>query len=147
MVVAGGLTEDFRAVLDATALGVLGAEIEPADAGKGYGVGAHGARLQRHVKIAMGEARRAKAFGRRPDGQKFRVGRGVIVGLNQVMAAGEDSAGPSIDDDGAHRHLAPGRCAPGVGESFSHGIGPGYWVSRHGARVAVQSFARKGFAH
>jgi hypothetical protein len=94
----------------------------------------------------MGEAGNAKAFGRRPDRQQFRVRRGVGLGHHQIVAAGEDIAGPPIDDDGAHRHLATRSTPPGIGQRRRHGINPCLTVSRHGARVAVQSFARKGFA-
>ncbi len=48
-VVAGGLAEDARALLDAAAFGVLGAEIEPADASKRDCLGAHRTGLQSDI--------------------------------------------------------------------------------------------------
>src|SRR5690606_19461188 len=50
-VMAGGLREHPRAVLDAAALGVVGAEIEPPHPGQGDRRGAHGAGLQGDVEV------------------------------------------------------------------------------------------------
>ena len=64
-VVAGRLIEDARPVLDAAALGIRCAVIEPADARERDRRRAHGARLQRHVEIAAGEPLRAERRARR----------------------------------------------------------------------------------
>src|SRR5579864_8002081 len=58
-VVAGRLLEEARAVLDGAALGIVGAEIEAADARERDRGGAHGAGLERDVEIALLEARPA----------------------------------------------------------------------------------------
>src|SRR6266571_5580234 len=54
-VVAGRLVEDARAVLDPAALCIVGGEIEPADPREPDRRGAHRARLQRDVEIAVSE--------------------------------------------------------------------------------------------
>src|SRR5215472_215123 len=54
-VMGGRLVEQARAVLDSTSLRVVGAEIEPAQAGQGDCGGAHRARLEGNVEIAFGE--------------------------------------------------------------------------------------------
>ena len=58
-VMAGRLGEEARAVLDRAALGIAGAEIEPAQARERDRGGAHGAGLERDIEIAILEPRRA----------------------------------------------------------------------------------------
>src|SRR5260370_227797 len=62
-VMAGRLVEDARTVLDTAAFRIVGGEIKPADAGKTDRRGAHRARLQGDIKIAIGEALRAELGG------------------------------------------------------------------------------------
>lgn len=104
-VVAGGLLEDARAVLHAAALGVVGSEIDPADAGEGDGLGAHGAGLQGDVKVAGGQPGLPQCGGGAADGEDFRVSRGVCPVLGLVAGGGDDPPGGGIDDHRAHRHL------------------------------------------
>ena len=53
--VGGRLVEQVRAVLDGAPFRIVGAEIEPAQVGQGDCRGAHRARLEGDVEIALGE--------------------------------------------------------------------------------------------
>ena len=71
--VADGAREDPRAVVDAAALGVLGAVIDPAQAREARRRRAHRAGLERDVEIAADQPRRAQPRGGRPDHQQLGV--------------------------------------------------------------------------
>ena len=75
--VAGRLVKDARPVVDAAALGVIGAEGQAANARQGYGGGAHGAGLKGHDKVAIGKTGRTKAGRGFADNQYLGVGRWI----------------------------------------------------------------------
>src|SRR5215510_1923997 len=77
-VVAGRRGEEPHAVLHRAALGIGGGVIEPADARKRHGGGAHGAGLERDVEVTVGEALRAERGGGGADRQELGV-RGRIA--------------------------------------------------------------------
>ena len=91
-------------MIDAAALGVKRPEVEVADAGKGYGLRAHGARLQGDVEIAVREARRPGYAAGFANGQQLGMGGRIIVPLDPVVGAGDDFAAP--DDHRADGDLA-----------------------------------------
>ena len=91
-VVAGRLVEHARAVLDAAALGIGSAEIEPADTRERDGSRAHGAGLQRHVEIAAGEPFLAEHRAGGADGQQLGM-RGRVFQLARAVAGGICFAG------------------------------------------------------
>ena len=90
--------------LDAAALGIIGAEIEPADAGKGDGRRAHRAGLQGDIEIAADQARLAESLSGGADGQDFGMGRGIVELFHAVAGPGDDLT--VLDQNGADRHLA-----------------------------------------
>src|SRR5512146_2515106 len=77
-VVAGRLRKEARAVLDGAAFRIWRTEIEPADAGKGDGRGAHGARLDRDVEVAIDQPLAAEPGASLSDGEQLSV-RGWIA--------------------------------------------------------------------
>ena len=101
----GGLGEDARAVLDAAALGIGRAVIEAADAGEGNGLRAHGAGLQRDIKIAARQPFRPERVGGLADHQHFGMGRGVGRLARAVARHRDHPPSCALDQHGAHRHL------------------------------------------
>ena len=106
-VVAAWLIEDARPVLDAAAFRIIGAEIEPAQAGKADRRGAHGARLEGDVEIAFGKALGAELGRTRTQHQHLGMRRRVTVRLDAIAGGGEDPP-LAVDQHGPHRHLAAG---------------------------------------
>ena len=87
---AGGLREKARAMLHRAAFGIGRAEIKPADAGEGDGRGAHGARLERHIEIAVDQPLAAELRAGRADGKQLgmrrRVAQGRACGCRRLPA-------------------------------------------------------------
>ena len=104
-VVAGRLAEDAGAVLDAAALGIGCAVVEPPDARERDGGGAHRARLQGYIEIAPGQSLGAKARAGAPDDQQLGVRR-RIVQLPRPVARGGQKRPVRANNHGADRHLA-----------------------------------------
>ena len=90
-VVAGRLAEDARPVLDATALGVGRAEVEPPDARERDGRRAHRAGLQRDVEVGVRQPLRSERGAGRADRQHLGV-RGRIVQLARAVAGARQHA-------------------------------------------------------
>src|SRR3989304_490471 len=88
------LGEETRAVLDRAARGIDRAEIEAADAGKGDGSRAHGARLERPIEVATGEPLAAE-FGARAARVARGAGGAVGSGRGSVGLPGRASTSPS----------------------------------------------------
>src|SRR5262249_23820049 len=101
---AGRRGEIAHAVLDRAALGIGGAVIDPSDAGERDRRRAHGAGLERHVEIAVGQPLAAQRLRRAADrhhlGMRGRIaiGKRAIAGLRDQIAVAHDHA--------ADRHLA-----------------------------------------
>lgn len=103
---AGGLVEEPRAVHDGAALGVFGAEHQPANARVADRPGAHGAGFERHHQSEAGQPV-VSAFRRRlPKRQHLGVGRRVMRPDRAVGRNRDHFAGGLVDDDGADRGLA-----------------------------------------
>src|SRR5579859_812741 len=81
--VAGRLAVDARPVIDAAALRIIGAEIEPADAGEGNRRRAHRAGFQGDIEVALDQARLAQQAAGLADGEDFGVGGGVFQLLDR----------------------------------------------------------------
>ena len=107
-VVAGRRGEEPHAVVDRAALRVGGAVVEPPDAGERHRRGAHGAGLERHIEIAVGQPFGAERGGGLADRDHLRMGGRVAVGERAVAGLRDHLA--VADDDAADRHLARG-CA------------------------------------
>ena len=86
---AGRLAEDARAVLDAAALRIGGAVVEPAEARERDGGGAHRARLQRHVEVAADQPLGAERGTGGADHQQLGVGRGVVQLARAIARRGQ----------------------------------------------------------
>ncbi len=125
--VAIGLIEETHTVFDRTALGIVSAEIEPAQAGMGDGTGAHGAGLERHIEIAAIEPARAAHGKRGANGQQLGMGGGIGQRLHAVALGREDAV--ALDDDGAHRGFAGSGSLLGEAQGDLHGRGLGHGVS------------------
>ena len=145
-VMAGRLREEARAMLDGAALWVWRTEIEPAKPREGDGRGAHGARLERDVEIAIDEPLAAEPGASLADGEELGMG-GRIAKLKRAVAGfGQHLAGR------AHHHGADGNLAQkvrglGLGEGEIHG--PLAWLlhickrlSHHGGEIARKREAR-----
>ena len=92
-VVAGGLGEKPRSVVDRAALGVGRGVVEAADAGVADGAGAHRAGLQRDIEIAIGEPGVSEPARGLADRQHFGMGGGVGIFAGAVAGARDDFAG------------------------------------------------------
>ena len=117
---AGRLLEEARAVLDRAHLLVRRAEIEPADAGEGNGGGAHGARLERHIEIAIGEPLAAELAGRLADRQQFGMGGRVAVGERAVAGRRRGSRPARSVMTQPTGHLATPSGGFGFGQGMQH---------------------------
>ena len=115
--VAGGLAEEARAVVDSAALGVRGGIIEPAQAGERDRAGAHRAWLERHIKIAADQPFGAKPGRGLADDQHFRM-RGRIGEFAGAVSGARDH-GAFANKRGADRRFAAqfGRTRLGEGEA------------------------------
>lgn len=123
-------------MIDAAALGVKRPEVEVADADKGDGLRAHGARLQGDVEIAVREARRPGYAAGFANGQQLGMGGRIIVPLDPVVGAGDDFAAP--DDHRADRDLARRSCVFRLLEGRRHMRtgGGGLFVPTHAETVS-----------
>ena len=106
---ARGRSKKSHAAVDGAALWVEGAVIKPADAGERDGAGAHHARLERDIKVAIGKALGAERGGCRTDRDHFGVRGRIAVGQRAVAGAGDDAA--VMHNNAADRDLPalPGR--------------------------------------
>ncbi len=111
---AGFLRKKKRAVFHRPAFLILGGEIEPAQPGEGNRPGAHGAGLERHIKVAAGQSLVAHKPGGGADRQDFGVGGRVVVFHRAIAGGGDDFSVP--DDAGADRRLAARGGGAGLGE-------------------------------
>src|SRR6516165_5943082 len=85
-VMAGGSRKEARTMLDGAALRIWSAEIEPADAGKGDGRCAHGARLERNIQVATGEPLAGEFGAGLPNGDELGM-RGGIAELKHPVSS------------------------------------------------------------
>ncbi len=123
LVVGGRLLEHPRPVLDCPALWVVGAEIKPAQASQADRRGAHRARFERDVEIAIDKTHGAELRGAGAQHQHLGVCGRIAIGLDPVAGGGENAA-LAIDEHGADRHLAARRCRFGLGKGECHRPGP-----------------------
>ena len=114
-----------RTVIHATALGIVGAEIDPAQSCEGDGLGTHGTGFQGDVEIGLGQALGDTGRGGRAQHQQLRMGGGIVQLLDPVARRGEDASAAAIDQHGAHRHLAARAAALGLGQRLGHRIAGG----------------------
>lgn len=117
--VAGGLVEDARPMLDPAALGIVGGKDQTAKMGQGDRLGAHRAGLQGHVEGAAVQPGPPQAFGGFADRQDFRM-RGGIGQFERPVAGSGQHPALGIDQNRAHRHLVAGRRRPGFRQRHVH---------------------------
>ena len=112
---AGWLGKEARAVLDGTAFRIWRAEIEPADARKGDGRGAHAAWFERDIQVAADEPLAAEPGTSLPDRQQLGMGGGIVGAERPIAGAGQHLAGWA-HQHGADRNLAqkPGGLSAGM---------------------------------
>src|SRR5690606_40112403 len=103
---AGRLREDARPGLDAAALGIARAVVEPPDACEGDGCCAHRAWLQGDIEAEAGEPLGTYGAAGLPNDQYFRVCRRVGQLARTVAGAGDHHA------VGRNDHRTPGNLAP-----------------------------------
>ena len=105
-------------------LGVGRTEYDTRQAGVQQRHGAHGAGLQRDVKLALRQPVVAQQGGGVAQGDYFSVGGGVVGGDGAVVAGGDDlrSVGAGAQDHGAHRHLARQPGVVGLVQSQAHAV-------------------------
>ena len=158
-VMAGRPVEQPSAMQHRAAFRIGRPEIEPVEAGMGDRAGAHGARLERNIEVAAGEAAPAQFFGGAPDCQHLGMGGRIEAPLGLVAGAGDDPAAVAQHDNRADRHFvalrppsaplpAPGpsgwrragRSFPGSRSCTFRGVacGPGSTPLRTAARGAMR---------
>ena len=94
----------MHAIINRSAFGIGGTIIEPANARECDRAGAHRARLERDIKIALNEPLGAERRACRPDGNQLGMRGGVMVGERAI--AGTRDNGAIVHDDAADRDLA-----------------------------------------
>ncbi len=106
---ARGRSKKSHAAVDRAALWVEGTVIKPADAGERDGAGAHHARFERDIKVAIGKALGAERSACRTNRDHFSVRGRIVVGERAVTGTGDDAA--VMHDNAADRDLPalPGR--------------------------------------
>jgi len=111
LMMARGRSKKLHAAVDGTALWVKGAVIKPADAGERDGAGAHRARLERYIKVAIGKALGAERGGRCTDRDHFSMRSRIAVGQRTVAGTGDNAA--VMHNNAADRDLSalPGRAS------------------------------------
>lgn len=117
-VVTGGMVENAGAVFDAAALGVVGAEIHPAQPGQGNGGGAHGTGFQGDVEGGPGEPVVADTMAGIAQGADLGMGTGVMGGDGAIPALPQDLTLPN--QDRPHRDLAHCRRPLRQGQGITH---------------------------
>ena len=116
--VAGGRREEAHPIFDSAAFRIRRPEIKPPDARKRYRRGTHGARLQRHIKIAVGEPFTAKRRRRRTNRNELRV-RGRIV-VSDGAIAGSSDHGTVSHNRTAHGYFTARSGGPGFFKGDLH---------------------------
>ena len=124
---AGGLSEEMRAVIHCAAFRIWRGIIDAAQTRERDRPRAHGARLQCHIKIATDEPLRAYLLAGLTNGQQFGMGRRVTVGHGAVACHRQHR--PLADNDSPHRHLTHGGGLPGGIKGQAQGIS--FIISRH----------------
>ena len=85
-------------------LRVVRAEEHAADARVDDGAGAHGARLKRHIEVAVNQPFRSDLASRFAQRKNFGMGGGIKIAQSAVAGGCEHDT--VFHDDGPHRHLA-----------------------------------------
>jgi len=120
-VVAGRGLEHPRAMFHPAALGIVGTEHEAADAEQADRLRAHRAGFQRHVQVALGQARFPPRSGGGTQRQQLRM-RGRIRQLLHPVARAREDGAVRPGHDRAHRHLPPRGGRTGFLQRRIHGL-------------------------
>ena len=115
------LVKEARAVLDRAGFRIIGAEIQPAQAGQGDRRGTHRARLEGDIKIALGEMRGAEPRSAGTQCQHLGMRGRIAIDLDPV-AGGSEKTALAIDQHGADRDLTARRRRRGFGEAEQQGL-------------------------
>ena len=107
-------------VLDAAALGVGGAEVEPADARERDRRRAHRAGLQRDVEVGARRAAPSPSAAQACADRQHLGVRGRVGQLARAVAGAGQHRAVRAHDHGAHRHLAARGRGLGLGERRQH---------------------------
>lgn len=116
--VAGRLREEAHAIVHRTALRVLRAVVEPADAGEGNGGGAERAGLQRHIEIRARQPLLAELAGGLADHRDLGMGGHVVLRPGAVARLRDDRA--VLDQNRPDGHLAARAGGPRLGKRDLH---------------------------
>ena len=84
----GRLVEQARAMLDRAGFRIIGAEVQPAQAGQGDRRGTHRAWLEGDIEIALGEMRGAEPRGAGAQHQHLGMRGRIAIGLDPVAGGG-----------------------------------------------------------
>ena len=98
------MIENFEDRAGSARLGVERADDQASQPGVNHGSGAHGARFERDVEMAIGEPVVAERAGRLAQGDDLGVSRGIDVSQYTILPRGNDLI--LEDDDSANRHLS-----------------------------------------
>jgi len=108
-VVAGGLFEKPRPVLDPAAFRIIGAENHLADAGECDRSRAHRTWFQGNIEVARDQSGNFQASAGVANHKYFRMCRRITVHLNTIAGCCEYDTGRGINDDGADRNFSSRR--------------------------------------
>ncbi len=101
-------------------LGIVAAVNQARDPRVNQGASAHGARLERDGRDAIGQTPIAQFAGRLAEGENFRVGGGIGIDLPTIVPAADDAIRGRVIDDAAHRHFVHRQGFLGLGDRLTH---------------------------
>ncbi len=115
------LRKNARAMFHPPSLGISRAIIEPGDSGMGNRTRAHGTWFQRHIKIAIAEAKITQMCRRRANRDDFGMGGRVIIPPVAIFTLPDNDAAPRYNR--ANRHFLRSGSGTGKLQRTGHGGG------------------------
>src|SRR5947207_809062 len=141
-VVAGRRSKEPPARFYRAALGIGRAVIQPPYPRERDRGGAHRARLQRHVEVAIDQPLAADDFSGEPDGENFGMRGGIPLGQGAVSGRGDDLI--VAHDHASDRHFAGFSCCFGRFQRQIHERRCGHASSLRENSVTTSAFSKSG---
>ena len=104
MMIELGMIQDLQHGMDGTSLGICSSVNQTANSRVRDGAGAHGARLDRDVEIAIEESIVADGLSGFAQREDFGMSGGIVRTEGTIAAATDHPT--LVNDDGSHRHFA-----------------------------------------
>src|SRR2546423_1151952 len=141
-VVAGWRSKEPHARFYRAALGIGRAVIQPPYPRERDRGGAHRARLQRYIQVAIDQPLAADDFGGEPDGENFGMRGGIPLGQGAVSGRGDDLI--VAHDHASDRHFAGFSCCFGRFQRQIHERRCGHASSLRENSVTTSAFSKSG---